>query len=130
MIPKVPSAWIGKVPGVETYEESTLASTGANGLPLWKSYCLGLDPTDATSLVLCEPALAQAPSGEGEFAVCAKNLSVPAGLEGVAVTAYLERRSGRDVWVPVGDGVSVAPGAGPVVLSGNLGEGESASFFA
>ena len=127
---KVPSAWIGKVPGVETYEESTLASTGANGLPLWKSYCLGLDPTDATSLVLCEPALAQPASGEGGFAVCAKNLSVPAELEGVAVTAYLERRSGGDVWVPVGDGVSVAPGAGPVVLAGNLGEGESASFFA
>ena len=125
---KVPSAWIGKVPSVETYEESTLASTGANGLPLWKSYCLGLDPTDAASLVLCEPALAQAPSGGG-FAVCAKNLSVPAELEGVVVTAYLERRSGGD-WVPVGEGVDVDPGAGPVVLAGTIGEGESTSFFA
>ncbi len=125
---KVPGDWLTGEAGLETCGEGTLASTGANGLPLWKSYCLGLRPTDATSLVLCEPALAQVPSSGG-FAVCAKNLSVPAELEGVAVTAYLERRSGRD-WVPVGDGVSVAPGAGPVVLAGNLGEGESASFFA
>ena len=126
---EVPGEWIGDVAGVETYEESTLASAGANGLPLWKSYCLGLDPQDETSLVLCEPALAQ-PASSGGFAVCAKNLAVPAELEGVAVTAYLERRSGGDVWVPVGDGVSVAPGAGPVVLAGTLGEGESVSFFA
>ena len=78
--------------------------------------------------MLCEPALAQAPSGGG-FAVCAKNLSVPAELEGVVVTAYLERRSGGD-WVPVGEGVDVDPGAGPVVLAGTIGEGESTSFFA
>ena len=125
----VPGAWLTVDAGLETCGEGTLASLGANGLPLWKSYCLGLRPTDATSLVLCEPALAQAPSGS-EFAVCAKNLSVPDGLEGVAVTAYLQRKTANGDWVPVGDGVSVVPGAGPVVLAGTLGEGESVSFFA
>ena len=28
---------------------SALAADGANGIPLWKSYVLGLDPTDATA---------------------------------------------------------------------------------
>ena len=125
---KVPGDWLTGEAGLETCGEGTLASLGANGLPLWKSYCLGLHPMDATSLVLCEPALAQAPSG-GEFAVCAKNLSVPAELEGVAVTAYLQRKTANGGWEDVGEGVSVAPGAGPVVLAGTLGEGESVSFF-
>ncbi len=80
--------------------------------------------------MLCEPALAQPASGGG-FAVCAKNLSVSAGLEGVAVTAYLQRKTANGRWEDVGEGKSVVPGAaGPVVLAGTLGEGESASFFA
>ena len=91
---------------------------------------MGLRPTDATSLVLCEPAPSH-PAPEGGFAVCAQNLSVPAGLEGVAVTAYLQRETANGGWEDVGEGVDVAPGAaGPVVMAGTLGEGESISFFA
>ena len=108
---------------------AALTENGANGIPVWQSYCLGLEPGNAKSVVLCEAAAGQ-PS-DGKVNIAAKNLNVPAGLSGsgVAVTAYLERRSGGD-WVPVGDGVSVAPGAGPVVLVGNLGEGDGTSFFA
>ena len=52
---------------------SALAADGANGIPLWKSYALGLNPADATA----RPRAAIAVNGE----------TVELGLVGIAVNA-------------------------------------------
>ena len=102
---------------------TALADPGANGIPAWQSYCLGLDPQDAASTLLCEAAAGQ-PS-DGKVNIAAKNLNVPAGLSGVAVTAYLDRKNG-DGWdlvasAPVSSGSALL--AAPAIESGT-------SFFA
>lgn len=76
--------------------ETALADAGANGIPVWQSYCLGLEPADSQSVVLCEAAEIQ-PAG-GKVCIGAKNLNVPEGLSGIAVTASLDRKSSGD-WV-------------------------------
>ncbi len=102
---------------------TTLADPGVNGIAVWKSYCLGLDPQDAASTLLCEAAAGQ-PS-DGKVNIAAKNLNVPAGLSGVAVTAYLDRKNG-DGWDLVAS-AQVTSGsallAAPAIESGT-------SFFA
>ena len=102
---------------------AALSEDGANGIAVWQSYCLGLDPQDAASTLLCEAAAGQ-PS-DGKVNIAAKNLNVPAGLSGVAVTAYLDRKNG-DGWdlvasAPVSSGSALL--AAPAIESGT-------SFFA
>ena len=103
---------------------AALEDSGANGIAVWKSYCLGLDPQDAASLVLCDSAAEQ--PADGNVNIAAKNLNVPAGLSGVAVTAYLDRKNG-DGWdlgvasAPVSSGSALL--AAPAIESGT-------SFFA
>ena len=70
---------------------AALAGQGANGLPKWQSYCLGLDPARADSVILCEAA--QAPCPAGKVAVAVKNVNVPASLSGATLTAYLQRKT-------------------------------------
>ena len=103
---------------------AALSKDGANGIAVWKSYCLGLNPKYAASTLLCEAAAGQ-PS-DGKVNIAAKNLNVPAGLSGVAVTAYLDRKNG-DGWdlgvasAPVTSGSALL--AAPAIESGT-------SFFA
>ena len=57
----VPMQWIADngVAGSGDSAQSVadaLAGNGANGIPVWQSYCLGLDPQDAASTLLCEAA--------------------------------------------------------------------------
>jgi hypothetical protein len=69
---------------------TALADPGANGIPVWQSYCMGLEPTNSQSVVLCEAAADQ--SDPGRVAIKAGNINIPEGLEGVEVSATLERK--------------------------------------
>ena len=94
--------------GVKAFAEGA----GANGIPVWQSYCLGLDPNEAESVVLCEAAAAQ--PGSGCIAIKAGNVDIPAELEGARVSATLERM------LPGGDFESVTNGtfsSGAIVLT-------------
>ena len=120
----VPMQWMADN-GIAAADDSiksvaaALTENGANGIPVWQSYCLGLDPQDAASTLLCEAAAGQ-PS-DGKVNIAAKNLNVPAGLSGVAVTAYLDRKNG-DGWdlgvasAPVSSGSALL--AAPAIESG------------
>ena len=73
-----------------------LVAEGANGIPVWQSYCLGLNPKDVASVILCDAAAVQ-PS-DGTVSITARNLNVPEGLSGVSVTAYLDSRTVGSDW--------------------------------
>ena len=91
-----------------------LSGRGANGIPAWQSMCLGLDAGDPSSRVLCESPLVDVQ--EGTVAVKVKNIAVPEGLAGVAVSVVLEcNLPGSEVWTPCGDAVTPTPGVEPVV---------------
>ena len=104
--------------------EAALAAAGANGIPAWQSYFLGLDPQDASSVVLCEGAPG-AQTQDGEIALVAKNLLKPAGADGVAVTCRLQTWNGTE-WVYAGSPVVAAAGQ-PVTLKYDASSG-SAGF--
>ena len=103
---------------------AVLSATGENGIAKWQSYCLGLDPNEAESVVLCEAAAEQ--PGSGCIAIKAGNIDIPAELEGARVSATLERM------LPGGDFESVTNGtfsSGAIVLTTpEIGPG--ISFFA
>ncbi len=103
---------------------AALATAGANGIPAWQSYFLGLDPQDASSVVLCEGAPG-AQTQDGEIALVAKNLLKPAGADGVAVTCRLQRWNGTE-WIDAGNPVVAAAGQ-PVTLKYDASSG-SAGF--
>ena len=87
---EVPWNWL-KENGVDTTEEAIKSGMlGKNGIPAWQSYCLGLEPTNSQSVVLCEAAADQ--SDPGRVAIKAANINIPEGLEGVEVSATLERK--------------------------------------
>jgi len=92
---EVPWNW-PKENGIATTEEAIgdvaakLARDGENGIPVWQSYCLGLEPTNSQSVVLCEAAADQ--SEPGRVAIKAGNINIPEGLKGVEVSATLERK--------------------------------------
>ena len=93
----VPGEWVvekmGESFGTQIVDE-WLGGTGANGLPRWQSWLLGLEPADAKSVVLCRAAEAQ--PGDGTFAVGA-NIDVQAG-SGADITAYLDTSSDGENW--------------------------------
>jgi hypothetical protein len=101
-----------------------LAENGANGLLVWQSYCLGLNPQDAQSVVLCEAAADQ--SDPGRVAIKAGNINIPEGLEGVEVSATLERK------IPGGEFTAVtnATFASGAVAFTTPEIGDGISFFA
>ena len=96
-----------------------LGGTGANGLPRWQGWLLGLDPADASSVVLCRAAETQ--PGAGEFAVGA-NVNVQAG-SGAAVTAYLDTSSDGEAWTEKVAEQALSDG-GTVSFSRSLASGE------
>ena len=96
-----------------------LGGTGANGLPRWQGWLLGLDPADASSVVLCQAAETQ--PGAGEFAVGA-NVNVQAG-SGAAVTAYLDTSSDGEAWTEKVAEQALSEG-GTVSFSRSLASGE------
>ena len=124
----VPLAWavekgvVAEGVDVET-GTSALAGDGANGIPAWQSWCLGLAPNDASSVVLCEAAETQ--PGGGTFAIAAKNVDVKAS--GAVVTAYLDKSPDGTSWTQVGAGQEVS--SGPVSFDASLADGESRCFF-
>jgi hypothetical protein len=125
---EIPADWAVVNAGVDSSDSgadiaAALTASGANDIPVWQSYCLGLEPANPQSAILCDAASEQ-PS-DGAVKIVAKNLNVPAGLEGVAVTAYLDVKSG-DGWNVV-DTVPVTSGS--VTLT-TPALAESLSFFA
>ena len=125
----IPSGWLsshGVMEGTETVGELSgkLAIDGENGIPVWQSYWLGLDPQDAQSVVLCEAATTQ-PAG-GAIRLMAKNLNIPEGLSGVAVTAYLDSRTAGSDWNLGVTSATVSSGSATLTTP-VLGEG--LSFF-
>jgi len=111
----VPLEWIGDntaasvASGVSEIADA-LERDGENGIPVWQSYCMGLDPNDAGNAVLCAPA-AEQPSEAGKVAIEIPRSSVPAELSGVTVKAYLDvKRPGRD-WDNDETGETVSSGA-------------------
>ena len=106
--------------------KAALLVNGANGLPVWQSYCLGLDPQAAGSVVLCSPA-AEQPSQAGKFKIDA-NIAVPSGLSGVSVKAHVDRKTAGGDWTLDETGTAVQPG-GRAVFEVSA-DGAAASFFA
>jgi len=94
---KMPMEWIVNnnvattSDSIQTVKEA-LERKGANDIPAWQSYCLGLDPNKAESVVLCDAATEQ--PANGTVNITARNLNVPGDLSGVEVTAYLDRKNG------------------------------------
>ena len=129
----VPYSWIygNGLAGAEDSDEdikAALEEKGANGIPVWQSYFLGLDHGDPGSVVLCEAADSQ--PAPGTIAIVAKNLAVPAGLDGVTVTAYLDRRSGSGAWENGIASASVPPlSGGTATLAGAMEAGATLNYF-
>ena len=129
----VPYSWIygNGLAGAEDSDEdikAALEEKGANGIPVWQSYFLGLDHGDPGSVVLCEAADSQ--PAPGTVAIVAKNLAVPAGLEGVTVTAYLDRKSGSGGWENGIARASVPPSSGgTATLAGAMEAGATLNYF-
>ncbi len=109
--------------GVKAFAEGP----GANGIPVWKSYCLGLDPKSAASVVVCEGASGAA-AGSGKIAIKARNVRVPEGLEGAAVRAVLEKRTEGGGWEQAGDAVTAVPG-GEIVFETEPESGAAPTFY-
>ena len=93
---EIPKTWVdanvGEYAGETEAFISAMTSTGENGMKRWQSYCLGLEPNEAESVVLCEAAAEQ--PANGTVNITAGNLNVPGDLSGVEVTAYLDRKNG------------------------------------
>ena len=112
---EVPFEWINGNTGASVASgvseiADALERDGENGIPVWQSYCMGLDPNDAGNAVLCAPAAVQ-PSEAGKVAIEIPRSSVPAELSGVTVKAYLDvKRPGCD-WDNDETGVTVSSGA-------------------
>ena len=94
---------------------------------MWQSYFLGLDHGDPGSVVLCEAAESQ--PAPGTIAIVAKNLAVPAGLDGVTVTAYLDRRSRSGAWENGIASASVPSSGGTATLAGAMEAGATLNYF-
>lgn len=127
----VPLDWIdasGTASSSDSVENITkaLTSAGANGIARWQSYCLGLSPTNAESVVLCIPTPDQ-PVDTGAFKFTT-NVTVPQGVTGVVATAYLECKSGNDDWSQQGVGQPISNNSA-VVFTGNADPGNALSFF-
>lgn len=125
----IPDSWLSKT-GCNAQSSASdiakaLASEGANGIPVWKSYCLGLEPQNSQSKVLCGLAASQ-PSEAGSFNLTA-NLNVPENLSGVTVTAYLDRQSGAGGWTQQ---ASAEVSSGSPVFTASADPQNALSFFA
>ena len=124
----VPLAWIYK--NTDAGDASDAAGTaaalskdGVNGIPVWQSYCMGLEPNEAESVVLCEAAANQPPAGK--VGIAARNLNVPEGLSGVTATAYLDKSTNGIDWSPAVSSATVSSGS--AVFEPEIGDG--ISFF-
>jgi len=111
----VPMQWLDDN-GIAAADDSiksvvdALTENGANGIPVWQSYCMGLDPRDAGNAVFCAAA-AEQPSEAGKVAIEVSRSFVPAELSGVTVKAYLDvKRPGHD-WDFDETGETVSSGA-------------------
>ena len=125
----VPGAWVAKnYADFGDVGESAIATwlgeTGANGLPRWQSWLLGLDPANASSVVLCVPG--QVNTAEGEFAVGA-NIDVQAG-SGAAVTAYLDTSADGKTWAEKVASQALTDG-GTVSFNQSLASGTQFGFY-
>ena len=105
---------------------ASMTENGANGIPRWQSYCLGLEPGNAESVVLCEAAESQ-PGTPGEIAIRAKNVFVPAKHDGVTVVAQLDKSADGVNWSPEGSAGTFDSGA--VAFNVTMPQGETRCFF-
>jgi len=87
-----------------------LTENGANGIPVWQSYCMGLKPNDTENAVICAAA-AEQPDEAGKVAIEIPRSSVPDGLSGVAVTAYLDVKTPGLDWTIDTTGEKISSGA-------------------
>ena len=87
-----------------------LAKDGENGIPVWQSYCMGLDPKDAENVVICTAA-AEQPTEPGKVKIEIPRSCVPDGLSGVKVTAYLDVKAPGGEWTVDETGETISSGA-------------------
>ena len=106
---------------------AALEDSGANGIPVWQSYCLGLNPSDSSSVVLCRAAPDQ-PVSPNEFKFTIANISIPENLSGVVLTAYLERKTSGNNWETQSS--TLIPSSGEVELVASADPESALSFFA
>ena len=118
----VPASWIkdntdlieeGQPVNIDTVTNG-LAQAGANGVPVWQSYVLGLNPKDATSQVKLVGAKA---SADGKVAIKGLNVNVPAVLaaQGTTVVFHLEESvPGSDSWTVRSETFTVDKDGNPV----------------
>ena len=109
----VPEEWLsgnGLFDGSETAAQirSSLLENGANGIPVWQSWCLGLTHSDPSSVVLCVAASEQ--PAAGRVRIEAENVVVPAIHEGVTVKSFLDVRTPDGIWHEDGTGQTVESG--------------------
>ena len=123
---KVPAAWVA-----DNGPEGCIGISEicANGLPVWQNYCLGLDPVNPSSLILCEAALSQPAGSDGTFAIVAKNMNVPAEDFGATVTAYLDKSADGVNWSPDGEPETVAGTPRTVTFLRSMDALETRCFF-
>ena len=96
----VPDSWVMEKLGESFWTDYTvtwLEDKGANGLPRWQSWLFGLEPAEASSVVICTASETQ--PVDGSFAVGA-NIDVQPG-SGVSVTAYLDMSADGVSWEQV-----------------------------
>ena len=123
----IPGEWVAKnYADFGTVEESAIATwlggTGANGLPRWQSWLLGLEPADARSVVLCVPGRVT----EGEFAIGA-NVDVQAD-SGAEVKAYLDTSADGEAWnEKVAE--QALPNGGTVSFNQSLASDQQRGFY-
>ena len=81
---------------------TALTSDGANGMPMWQSYVLGLDPNSATATL----RLAAGPvSGDATKVQITGNVTVVSGLDAhTTVTFRLALRNADGTWADIATG--------------------------
>ena len=126
----VPEEWLsgnGLFDGSETAAQirSSLLENGANGIPVWQSWCLGLTHSNPSSVVLCVAASEQ--PAAGSVRIEAENVVVPAIHEGVEVKAFLDVKAPGGTWQEDVTGQTVDSGA---VAFERAIDGAGISFFA
>ena len=84
----IPDSWItaNGVPGTTAEEKiAALGQSGANGVPKWQSYVLGLNPNAAASRLVLDGGKA---SADGTVTITGLNVALPATLDAATTVGF------------------------------------------